>query len=377
MKVLLVDSGYIEYFQGFSKACMQLADTTIITGKYAEVSDERVIKLFFGVSDRMKKKKIGRYVVRVFEYIYAEIYILFLIRKEKYDIVHFHWALLPQIDSFFFRRYKKYCGKIVFTAHDVLPHIERKKNIYTRRLVYSAVDKIIVHGESLKKELCSYYPEFKNKVYIQPHGAFERELGNKSANITIKEIEEAKQRKGKIFLLIGSISYYKGFDRVLKWWAQNQTDSDNLLICAGAIIEKYESLMTEIERASECKNILYIFERLTNEKHDYLYKSSDIVVIPYRKASMSGVFFSAAKFEKTVLFTLSGAISEYIDSDINNCFSVENSDSKLAEKLEFVIKNFTKEDLRVMGKDFSAYISGKYLWFNIVKDVIENCYMDI
>ena len=167
---------------------------------------------------------------------------------------------------------------------------------------------------------------FKNKVYIQPHGAFERELGNKSANITIKEIEEAKQRKGKIFLLIGSISYYKGFDRVLKWWAQNQTDSDNLLICAGAIIEKYESLMTEIERASECKNILYIFERLTNEKHDYLYKSSDIVVIPYRKASMSGVFFSAAKFEKTVLFTLSGAISEYIDSDINNCFSVENSE---------------------------------------------------
>lgn len=376
-KVLLIDPSYGDYVQGYFKGCSSQIDTTIITKYWLEdESNKSIIKWFYKFTDKMKHG-ILRKVFRGFEYIYTYIRILFFLKKNYFDIVHIHWVVFPTVDKYFFRKIKKHCGKLIYTAHDVIPHVRPEESIETFREIYKIPDRIIVHGSGCEKEMVHFFPEVVEKMYVQEFGAFDRGNITSNSNDTIDAniLKQINGTKGRIFLFIGLIYYNKGPDRIIKYWLENCLLNDDLLIVAGSIREMYPELEVLLNDLKDAKNIIFYPHFLPDNLHDYLYKSCDIVVMPYRHASMSGVLFSAAQFEKTVICTNEGSIPDYTISIPNFVYLCTNEQNDFEEKIKYIVENVSKDTLLQQGKKFSESIYNRFGWKQILKKVINKCYL--
>ena len=378
MKVILIDpwgtANTADYLNGLIYGLNPLVDLTVFTNKYflQKINMNCTIKkLFFKKSENMLIGPL-RKLVRGTEYIFAYIYIIrFLKISKNCDIVHINWLLIYNFDIIFLRSIKKYTKKLVYTAHNVVPHRDSKKYIKKLKVVYGLFDRIILHGESIKNEFLSLYPEFFDKLYIQKHGCnlFP------STNFSMSEIEYKIRSKvenyNRIFICFGGIFYNKGFDRVISVWDQEYEDT--LLIIAGKRIGKYLELDLLKHKINALSNILFLDYFVDENTLNYLINKSNLIILPYRHASMSGVIFTACDFKKTVLCTEVGALSEYLEPGIDS-FLVPNSDEALKYAILDIHKNYSNERLNVMGSNLNSNIRAKCSWDVVASGLIENCY---
>lgn len=382
IKVLIIDPWCLTYTREMTNEMSKLVDLTLVTKYSAEGISNKVTlnNLFFKVSDAMNRA-FSRKIIRWLEYVLAWIKILKFVRKVRFDVIHIQWLLSYPTDIFFLKKIKKYAAKhsikLVYTAHNALPHVKGEKTIKSLKIIYRFFDTVIVHGNDTKSEIQKYFPNVNLKFYIQKHGAIVTTKKNiEVAKDLIKDDHYKKiaESKGVKLLLLGNIFYNKGFDRIVEYWYENQKQlQGNLLMVAGQVSEANEKHRAFENKIKKISNVLYYPEYVSNAKHDFLFYSCDIVCLPYRRASMSGVIFSAAQFCKTVLTTNVGCISDYI-IDGENAFLVANNDDSIKKALDEIIFNTTKEKLVEMGESLNAHISSTCAWSDICQNLIKEVY---
>ena len=82
---------------------------------------------------------------------------------------------------------------------------------------------------------------------------------------------------------------------------------------------------------------------------------------------MSGIVYSAAAFSKTIVYTDTGAISEYVGP---NCgFVSENNDASYNETLSHVMK-LPEQELEETGKKLHDWIYTNYDW-NVITEKLK------
>lgn len=376
-KVLFIDpwgtNETAQYTNGICSALFDYVDLKLVANYYYEIKEKyNVQSFFFKYSEKMQSKSIRR-VLRGLEYIIAWEKIICDVKREAYDCVHINWLLLYKVDIKYLRKLKKMDIKIIYTAHNVIPHVNGKKYIEELRMIYSLVDKIILHGKHISEEFIQYFPEYKEKIYIQKHGC---NIGkNKNFCITEikKEIFQLVNQYSIICLYIGNVFYNKGVDRLLHIWEKNEQLKDCLLIIAGKeteLDEKYKKLKS---RVKEQQNIFILDYFVSENTANYLLTNTDIVILPYRHASMSGVVFTAADFGKTVIATNVGALPEYL-SNVTGAFLVENRSDAIEKCLLDIKGKYTREQLKEMGNKYRDEMYSLCSWEVIAKDLFENCY---
>lgn len=379
MKVMMIDPWGVNnlsmYTNGICQGINKHVELTLVTNFYFKRTtneDYSLKPLFFKVSEKMKRGK-ARNIVRGIEYIKSYIKVINELKKESYDVIHIQWLLLYRFDSIILKQIKKYCKKLVYTAHNVLPHSTGEKYIDKLRKIYSVVDTIILHGDGIRKEFESLFPEYKHKVVIQKHGTYLNQNTKFDIENIDSEIINKIEKYDKIFIFFGIMFYNKGVDRLVKAWIDNFKMENHLLIIAGRKSDKYKEMNDIEDEIYNCDNILYINKYIEDNLLNYLINKSDIVVLPYRHASMSGVVFTAAEFRKPVLVTNTGAISEYIVNG-ENSFLIENDHQQLYEVLKHIICTRSKKDLQDMGNLLNSYIAINYSWNNIGKKLYDEVY---
>lgn len=361
-----------DYLNGILSGLDRCVDLEVFANQYFEcLSDEIVLhRVFFKKSERMKQG-IVRSVIRAFEYIFAYRRIIsYLKKRKKVDVVHINWLLLYSIDPFFLKKIKKYTDKLILTAHNVIPHVNGEKKVGQLRKIYSVFDTVIVHGNCIKEEFASYFPDMAGKVYVQTMGANLRaETGYDPAAVP-GEIVEKTSRYKKICIAFGLVFYNKGFDRLIAGW--DAMPDDVLLVVCGKTVENYAELERAIEKNGGLPNLLYLNEYVPNDTLNYLIAASDLVALPYRHASMSGVLFTAVDFEKTVVCTDVGSLSEYLNE--SDSFLCENTDGSIVEKIAGIYRDYTPEKIEELGKRFSERLKRECSWANIADKLVRNRY---
>ncbi len=382
MKIMMIDpwgtGNHAYYLTGLCKYISKYVELTLVTNCYfhnKNYTDYTIIPIFFKKSENMKQSKL-RKVIRGIEYIWAYGRVIKELKKNRYDIVHIQWLLQYKTDIYFLKKIKKYCKKIVYTAHNVLPHINGTEYISDLRVIYNLVDKIVLHGEGTKKEFESLFCQFEDKVIIQRHGTYlNQKTEYDTGSINMKIVAKVDKCR-KIFIFFGNIFFNKGVDRIAEIWLHHfKKNHDQLLIIAGKKNGEYKELDLLEEEIKNCENIMYIDRYVEDNLLNYLIDKSDIIILPYRHASMSGVIFTAAEFKKTVLCTNTGAISEYIVAG-ENSFVVENDDEKIYEKLKFISNQISKEILKDMGIKLHDYIELNYSWASIGEKLVKDAYVN-
>ena len=186
-----------------------------------------------------------------------------------------------------------------------------------------------------------------------------------------KDIREKIANTNRKFIFFGNIFYNKGTDILLKTWIDHFAQTDDLLIIAGRTTEKFDAFDELCIKAKGIENILIINTYVEDNLLNYLISNSNIVVLPYRHASMSGVVFTAAQFKKPIVCTEAGSITEYVRKG-EDCFICAPTEEDIRRNIEEIRKNYNVASLEKMGNNLFSHIDSNYSWNEIAKKLTYN-----
>ena len=290
-------------------------------------------------------------------------YLALIVRMtmQKTDILHFQWLPFVEISSI-----EKYFliilhrilpnTKFILTIHNVYPHDSNsiKKQSYRKRFaqVESFFDKFIVHLETTKKEFCSDFKISTDRVKVINHGI----LTPKNINA----IRRHREKKTNL-IMFGNQSCYKGTDifvQAIALLPQECQKNVHALIVG----KTYPSYLNELKRTNE--NIEIIPEYVSDEE---LYKhiiSSDIIILPYREISQSGVLLLALSFKRLIITSDIPSFKETLAYLGEDTFFENGNAESLSKLIGKYVNRLVDEDKQLNAIE---RLKEKYSWENVAK----------
>lgn len=236
---------------------------------------------------------------------------IFLIFRKKVEVI-IHESPIPYKNQLlYWLEILKWhlCSKITF-------HTKKEVDIFESSYFKLPSDKYILQEHS------KYFCKFRD---------LSREDARLELNLPLKKL---------IFLCIGFIQPHKGFDIAIKSFCKNSSKMDLYIVGSLRIkFEPYAEYLQNLRNISREANNIHIVESyLSDEDFDTWLIASDVVVAPYREIWSSGVVARAKLFNKSVIVSHVGGLSEQI---AENDIIYENED-----ELKSIFRSFEHEKYR-------------------------------
>jgi glycosyltransferase involved in cell wall biosynthesis len=134
-----------------------------------------------------------------------------------------------------------------------------------------------------------------------------------------------------VILFFGYIKPYKGLDILLEAMPNILTELPNAkLLVAGEVYGDERIYTDRIEKWHLKENVIFHNRFIDNEQVGRYFRVSDVVVLPYRSATQSGITQLAFSFDIPVISTDVGGLSEAVKEDENGFLVEPESSGALA-----------------------------------------------
>jgi D-inositol-3-phosphate glycosyltransferase len=258
-------------------------------------------------------------------------------------IVHFQCMLDRRADLRFMHVLHLLRFKIVYTVHDLLPHDEHtaeNRAFYER--VYRIPDSLIVHAENNRKEMLELFTVDPGKITVIPHGCQSVLFEHVATPPTAARAELGIPEDRQVILFFGLIKRYKGLDVLLQAFDTIKSSCDKaMLLIAGPIAgdpatcQRYSTLLAQ---CSSDDRIRVRNEYVPLVEVGSYFSAADLVVLPYLRASQSGVLLAAYAAGKPVVVTDTGGLSEVVKNGRTG-FVVPPNDARAIAEASITILN--------------------------------------
>ena len=257
------------------------------------------------------------------------------------------------------KRMNNSCKRISI-LHNVVPHESR---IFDKRLTKSFLDKndaFILLSEKVKSDLLNIKPSADFLFLKHPLYDHFGDLLDQSKSRESLGIPNGK----KVLLFFGFIRKYKGLDILLR--ALDHLPEDYHLIVAGECYEKFDTYQSIIDKFELSNRITLKLNYIPQSQVNEIFSASDLVMLPYRSATQSGITPVAYHFNKPVMVTDVGGLTEYLVEGKTG-WVIKNIDPKLlANQIQsnFPISDQMVLEIEKMKKELSwENFAGKLLEF--------------
>lgn len=205
--------------------------------------------------------------------------------------------------------------KIIIEFHEVVDPFEesilpiRLYSKITGKLLRKNLDAYITHSESDKELVAKRYSISPEKIHVIPHGLYDQygellDIKEARRNLSIKD--------DFVILSFGLIRKYKGTSYLIRAFEQlppKILEKSRLLI-VGEIWEDRKELLDQIKASPFHDKITLIDEYVPDEKVNLYFSAADVVVLPYLRASQSGIAHIAMSFGLPVVVSEVGGLKE-------------------------------------------------------------------
>ena len=145
-------------------------------------------------------------------------------------------------------------------------------------------------------------------------------------------------------------------------------DSLNVtILIVGEFYENEAGYREHIACAGIESTVRVISNYVPNDKVAEYFSAADAVVLPYNSATQSGIVQIAYNFDKPVIATNVGGLSEVVVNEVSGLIVPPESPQELAN----AIIRFYKENLEMKLSDGARKEKSKYSWDNLVKAIEE------
>jgi glycosyltransferase involved in cell wall biosynthesis len=183
-----------------------------------------------------------------------------------------------------------------------------------------AADRFIVHSSSVRAELFEVKPEAR--VRMVPLSAVDLFRGRVRPD-----------RNRRTILFFGLVREYKGLDVLLQAMPEVLTRFECRLIIAGEFYQPFENYQALI-RKLDIERVVQIDNRyIPNEEVPRYFESADVLVMPYRSATQSGIARIAAINSLPIIGSMVGGIAEAIRDGIDGLLIPPSDPKALAQAL--------------------------------------------
>jgi D-inositol-3-phosphate glycosyltransferase len=232
------------------------------------------------------------------------------IKKQKPDFIIFRYWLPffgPCLGTI--GRLVRKNTKVLALTDNIIPHEKRLGDRPFTNYFVKSCDGFITMSKAVFNDISQFTPTDK-KVY-SPHPMYET-YGPKVTR------EEARKKLGianedKIILFFGLIRKYKGLDILLEAMADEKIKNQDIkLLVAGEFYEDKQPYLDLVEKHGLKDKVIFHSHFIPNEDVRYYFCAADLVAQTYRNATNSGVTMVGYYYEKPMLVTDVGGLSELV-----------------------------------------------------------------
>ena len=280
------------------------------------------------------------------------------IKKARHDLVIVrYWIpfMGPCLGTILRQVKKNKHSKICCIADNVIPHEKRPGDVAFTKYFLKPIDCFITMSKSVLEELKTFTGK---RISYTPHPLYDNYGKSVSKEDACKFL--GLNPNEKYMLFFGFIRKYKGLDLLLEAMDDERIKSSNLkLIIAGEYYEDREHCEALINKLKG--NVFSFTQFIPNEEVKFYFGTTDLVVQPYRSATNSGITQIAYHFEKPMIVTNVGGLSEVVPN--GKCgFVVESNPAAIAEGIhKFIDKNSIPNLLQNLKEEKKKYSWEKFI----------------
>ena len=199
--------------------------------------------------------------------------------------------------------------RVICIFDNVIPHENRIVDRFLSTYFIKSIDGAIVMSKSVLDDLKTFGVNIP--VMFSPHPLYDNYGAIISKGDAMRRLNLSQDYSYLLFF--GFIRAYKGLDLLLEAFADKQLRNRKLkLIVAGEFYEDEAPYKHQIEKLGIQDDVI-LYDRFINEDEvGAFFCAADLVVQPYRSATQSGVTQIAYHFDKPMLVTDVGGLSEIV-----------------------------------------------------------------
>ena len=232
------------------------------------------------------------------------------LRRDAPEVVVIQWwhPIAGPACWYIARRARKLGARVTFVCHNAVPHEEFPLARTLTRLALGTATRVIALSEGVAAELRALLPD--HEIAVIPHPAYMVLSADETYEARVRAWREkvACPPGTRVVLFFGNVRPYKGVSDLVEASSLVTASVPAVLIVAGTFFEPIGAYRRQIERLGLADAVRLVDEYIPNEDVAALFAISDLVVLPYRSASQSGIVPLAAMFGKPVVATDVGAL---------------------------------------------------------------------
>lgn len=252
------------------------------------------------------------------------------IKKEKPDFILIRYWLPffgPSLGTI--ARLVRSKTKVLALTDNVIPHEKRIGDTPFTKYFVKSCDGFIAMSRKVLNDV-TLFSETQNKVY-SPHPMYE----TYGPSVSKKEAREKLNLHpdDKLILFFGLIRHYKGLDILLEAMAHPDIKKQNIkLLIAGEFYEDKQPYLDLIQKLELQNQVILHDKFIANNEVRYYFCASNLVAQTYRNATNSGVTMVGYYYEKPMLVTNVGGLTEIVPDD--ECgYVVDNFVPMISDKI--------------------------------------------
>lgn len=288
------------------------------------------------------------------------------INSEKPDLIIFDWWH-PYfsfchffITSFLNKKLKK---RLLFITENFISHEGHFVDRFLTKLGLFHSQYFIALSKKVEDELKNN--SNKKKIFRSELPVYDHLTGN------LQEIKRVKEKFSiksgdKVLLFFGYVRKYKGLDILIESLSLLKSDFAQIkLIVAGEFYDDRKYYDELIRKFNLFDKVSIYDQYIPNELVKEFFLVSDVVVLPYRSATQSGILNLAYGFRKPVIVSKVGGLSEFVINEQTGIIVDNPEPNQIASAVKHFYQLKNKIDFE---KNISEFVKSNR--FNNISEII-------
>jgi len=379
VKVTLLDPSKYTPAYNYS-LCNELAnlgvEVVLLTTNFLhaeEIPNKKYVeKLFYyRLTNKLFRNQRSRFrgIFKIVEHVLGMFQLVMYLKRTSVKVLHVQWLPVAAIDVLFLKLIKYHTRvKVVYTAHNALPHDTKLSYAKLYKRIYDLVDDIIVHTDKTKTTLVKKMDVNESKVHLIKHGNFN--YLNQYAVHPISELEYLKNKD--VIISFGILRPYKGIDVLISALSKATLKNPGIhLLIVGRIDIDKTQLYTQISNLGIKDSVTFVDRYIDDSEISSFFHYASAAVYPYLDIDQSGAALLALSLGLPIIASDIGGLRDVVLDGKNGYLVAPGDADELAGRITGLFESTNENTVFNMALESRKLSVEKFSWNDIARKTVD------